>query len=249
MESTVKLSRLLFSLVVFTPCIAIAAVGDIHTVKVDNAIVRDGPGKEANEIEKLNNGNEIMEMDVRGEWYEIYVADTDLSGWMHVSTLQLLGGGDAETVAAEAAATTAKDEPKAPAGKPVPQPSASTKIAIKSSGPMSAGVKDFEKYLLKYNARTNVLKGYVPFSGATDAGNGELQVTVTKNWLEKSKARQKSSLIAIYSQWKRANPARNHLIQYDSEGIDICSLVCFFPLYLFESLKAATAVEPIAGPA
>ena len=215
-----KLSRLLFSLVVFTPCIAIAAVGDIHTVKVDNAIVRDGPGKEANEIEKLNNGNEIMEMDVRGEWYEIYVADTDLSGWMHVSTLQLLGGGDAETVAAEA---TAKDESKAPAGKPVPQSSASTKIAIKSSGPISAGVKDFEKYLLKYNARTNVLKGYVPFSGATDAGNGELQVTVTKNWLEKSKARQKSSLIAIYSQWKRANPASStvRIVALDQSGNNV----------------------------
>ena len=222
MESTVKLRKLLLSFLVFIPGIAIAAVGDIHTVKVDNAIVREGPGKEANQIDKLNNGNEIMEMDVQGEWYEIYVADTDLSGWMHVSTLELLGGGDAETVAAEAA-TAAQDEPKAAAGKPVPQPAASTKIAIKSSGPLSAGVKEFEKYLLKYNARTNVLKGYVPFSGAADAGNGELQVTVTKNWLEKSKARQKSSLITIYSKWRRANPASStvRIVALDQSGNNV----------------------------
>ena len=205
----IKSSMFFISLLALTPLTAIAEVGDIHTVKTDNAIVRDGPGQDSAQVDKLGNGTEIMEMAVQGDWYEIYVADTDLSGWMHVSTLEILGGADAETAIQEAITSPSESSPKpapAQAAKPVPQPSSATRISVKSDGKKSGLLKDFEKYLVKYNSRTNVLKGYVPFTGAVDSGSGELQLTVTKNWLEKSKARQKSSLITIYSRWKRANP-------------------------------------------
>ena len=203
-----KIKPSLFLVFALTPYLAVAEVGDIHTVKSDNAIVRDGPGQDSPQVDKLPTGTEIMEMAVQGEWYEIYVADTDLSGWMHASTLQILGGADAETAIEQAISSPSGEAAKpAQVAKVAPQPAATTKISVKSSGPKSSGVKEFEKYLAKYNARTNELKGYVPFSGAEDSGNGEVQLTVTKNWLEKSKARQKTSLIRIYSRWKRANPS------------------------------------------
>jgi hypothetical protein len=172
-----------------------AEVGDIHSVKVNNAIVREAPDKSAKQVSKLGSGAEIMEMDVQGEWYEVYVASSDLEGWMHVSTLALLGGG-APVVPAATQTKTAKTASAS---------AAPVKLAVKSSAGKSQGMKEFEKYLLKYNARTNTLKGYIPFSGAEDKGNGELQLTVTNQWLEKSIARQKSSLITLYTRWKKIN--------------------------------------------
>jgi hypothetical protein len=223
MERIVKFRKSLYLFLLITPCIATAEVGDIHTVKVDNAVVRDGPGEDKAQVDKLGSGSEIMEMDVQGEWYEIYVASTDLSGWMHVSSLELLGGGSADIVAEEAAAVPASTGAGDSAPKPAAKPAAPTKLAIKSSGAKSAGMKTFEKYLVKYNARTNVLKGYVPFTGAEDAGDGELHLTVTNNWLEKSKARQKSSLITLYSKWKRANPslANVKVVALDPSGNEV----------------------------
>ena len=186
-----KINQALLIVLLLNSVPAIAEIGDMHTIKVDKAVVREGPKKSSPQIDTLGAGAEIMEMDVQGEWYEIYVASTDVSGWMHVSTMKLLGS-DAET---PTSATVAKAKPKK-----VKVKSASKQSASKQS----ASMKTFQKYLLKYNARTNVLKGYVPFSGAEDVGNGELHLTVTSSWLEKSRARQKSSLITLYTKWKKA---------------------------------------------
>ena len=194
--------KLLF-LLLLSPCISLAEVGDVHIVKGDNAVVRDGPGDSAAQVDKLASGTEIMEMAVEGEWFEIYVADTDLTGWMKKADLELQAGGDAATVASEAASTPAAT---AETSGPVPAaPSAAAKITVTSSGEKTAALNEFEKYLVRYNARTNVLKGYIPYLGAEDRGNGELYVTVSNKWLEKSKGRQKSSIITLYTKWKRMN--------------------------------------------
>jgi len=183
------------------PLPVLADVGDIHTIKADSAAVRDGPGDNSPKIDNLPKGSEIMEMDIQGEWYEIYVADTDLGGWVHVSELEILGGGVAQEVATQA---SARIEEAAAATTGAAQPE-SAQIILKSATSISAGVRKFESYLTKYNTRTKALKGFYPFAAAEDVGNGELQVTVTNKWLEKPRARQKTSLIQLYSKWKRAN--------------------------------------------
>jgi len=181
----------------------------MHTVKVNSAIVRETPEKKGKVVEKLAIGAEIMEMEVQGEWYEIYVASTDLSGWMHISTLGLLGGGGA--VAAPAEKTSKKA-----AAKPKPQ-----KIQI-SSAEASPELKEFQKYLLKYNARTFVLKGYTPVLNAGDDGNGKLSITVTEAWLNKPNARKKSTMIILYTRWKKQNNlGESQVIAVDGEGNEI----------------------------
>lgn len=199
-----KLNKLLLLLLALSPCITLAETGDIHIVKNNDAVVRDGPGDSAAQVDKLSSGTEIMEMAAQGEWFEIYVADTDLSGWMRKSDLDLRAGGDAATVASEATEVT-QDTP-APSASPA-APAQTAKVVIKTTGEKTEALKEFEKYLVRYNARTNVLKGYTPYLGAEDKGNGELYVTVSNKWLEKSKGRQKSSLITLYSRWKRMNNA------------------------------------------
>ena len=200
---------------------ALAEVGDIHTVKVDNAIVRENPDKASTQLDKLSSGAEVMEMDVQGEWYEIYVASTDVGGWMHVSMLELLGSGAPVVEKAPApAAPVAKAKPVA---KPAPSPApVSTRLSIKSSGKKTPEMKKFEKYLVKYNARTSALKGYIPFTNAQDMGDGKLHVTVTNQWLDKSNARQKSSLITLYTRWKKASKASEpKVIAIDASGNEI----------------------------
>lgn len=194
-----KFTAVFLPVLIFSAVSALAEVGDIHTVKVNSAIVREAPGKSARQVDKLSAGAEIMEMGIEGKWYEIYVASTDMEGWMHVSTLALLGGGAPAVPVAKAAPAKAAKTPKPPP----------TKVVFKSSGSKSRAMKDFEKLLLKYNARTSSLKGYVPFSAAVDKGNGELHLTVTDQWLEKSSARQKSSLITMYTRWKSLTDAAN----------------------------------------
>jgi len=217
----VKISPVLALSLILSPIPGLAEVGDIHTVKVDSALVREGPDKASTQIDKLSSGAEIMEMDIQGEWYEIYVASTDVGGWMHVSNIALLGGGTpAPAAAPEVASAPAAKAKTASAAAPT-----SAKIVVKSQGSKSASMKEFEKYLLRYNVRTNTIKGYIPFTNAEDMGNGELNLTVTNQWLDKSKARQKSSLITLHTRWKKANnssdvrihavdPSGNKVAQY-----------------------------------
>lgn len=206
--------------ILLNPLNALAEVGDVHTVKVDSATVYEEPDRGATAIENLPKGTEIMEMDTRGDWHEIYVADTDLGGWMHRNDMQILGGGQAEVVAAEAAVV---EKPSAPA-RPEGVDPTSAVIALQTSGAKSEKIQKFEKYLLKYNSRTLELKGYVPFSGASDDGQGKLTLTVSNKWLDKPKARQKTSLIRVFSKWKRASGATESTVEaIDRSGNTVIS--------------------------
>jgi hypothetical protein len=206
LERVVKIRQVLALAVMLGPVSAWAEVGDIHMVKVDSAVVREAPDKAATQVDKLSGGAEVMEMDVQGEWYEVYVASTDVGGWLHVSTLDLLGGGvpTPAPAAEQPAAAPTPAVAKAPTKTASAAPSSPT-IRMKTQGTKSSGMKEFEKYLLRYNVRTNTIKGYIPFASAEDMGNGQLNLTVTNQWLEKSKARQKSSLITLFTRWKKAN--------------------------------------------
>ncbi len=207
-----RINKVLPLLLLFGSTPAMAEVGDIHTIKVDNAVVREGANKSSPQVEKLGKGAEIMEMDIQGEWYEIYVASSDLSGWMHVSTLALLGQDGGGTAAPATETTTTKAAPKKAVAK-------APRLKVKSGGNKSSGMKEFEKYMLKYNARTYVLKGYTPFTNAEQGENGDLVVTVTSTWMEKSKARQKSSLITLYTRWKKASKnSDSKVIAVDTSG-------------------------------
>lgn len=207
---------------ILLPIHGLADVGDIHTVKVDSSVVRDGPANDATQIERFSKGKELMEMDIQGQWYEIYDADTDVGGWVNVSDLEILGGGVSSAVSSEAATAKVEDTQRSTTGAAQPD---SPQIILKSATSISAGVRKFETYLTKYNTRTSSLKGFIPFSAAEDVGNGDLHVTVTNEWLDKPKARQKTSLIRLYSKWKRANdspdvkvfavdPSGNKIINY-----------------------------------
>jgi hypothetical protein len=219
----VNYRKILSLVIILSPVSAFAEVGDVHTVKVDSGSVYKEPNKDSAAIEQLSKGTEIMEMDTRGDWHEIYVADTDLGGWMQRSDLQILGGGGAQAVAAEATVVETTSQP-APAAKPVGSDPTSAAITLTTSGSKTPELEEFEKYLLKYNSRSLELKGFVPFAGATDAGNGQLTLTVSNKWLDKSKARQKTSLIRIYSRWKRANGSPEVTVQaVDLSGNPIIS--------------------------
>ena len=202
MERVVKIRQIFSLVLVLMPVPALADVGDVHKIKTSSAIVREAPANDSKQTESLPKGSEIMEMDIQGEWYEIYVADTDLGGWVHVSDLEILGGGVSTAVSSEAAVGESAEPTSYTTGAAQP---ASGKIILKSATSISAGVRKFETYLTKYNSRTKSLKGFFPFAAAEDTGNGELRVTVTNKWLEKPKARQKTSLIRLYSKWKHAN--------------------------------------------
>lgn len=195
--------------ILLSPLNVLAEVGDVHTVKSDSATVYEEPNRGASAIENLPKGTEIMEMDTRGDWHEIYVADTDLGGWMHKNDMQILGGGQAEVVAAEAAVVEKTSAPASTAGT---DPT-SAAITLKTSGAKSDKMEKFEKYLLKYNTGTLELKGYVPFSAASEDGQGKLTLTISNKWLDKPKARQKTSLIRIYSKWKRASGAAESSVE------------------------------------
>ena len=59
----------------------------------------------------------------------------------------------------------------------------------------------------------------MPFTSAEDAGNGELKLTVTNRWLDNPRARRTTSLITIYSKWKRANNSPNvRVLAVDPSG-------------------------------
>jgi hypothetical protein len=207
-----RLIRLLPFILLSSPVTTFAEIGDIHTVKASSAVVRETPDKKGKKVEIISQGSEVMEMDTQGEWMEIYVASTDLSGWMHLSTMKLLGGGT--PAPAPAAAPAAKTE----VAKPEPQ---QKNIQISGSS-NTIEIKDFKKYLLKYNARTFVLKGYTPFLNAKDSGDGKLLLTVTDAWLNTAKARQKSSLIILNSRWKRANDnSDTQIIAIDESGNEV----------------------------
>ena len=205
-----RLIRFLPFILLSSPVTTFAEIGDIHTVKSSSAVVRETPDKKGIKVETISQGSEVMEMDTQGEWMEIYVASTDLSGWMHVSTMKLLGGGAPAPAATPAAKTkVAKSEPK------------QKKIQISGSS-NTPEIKDFKKYLLKYNARTFVLKGYTPFLTAKDSGDGKLVLTVTNAWLNTAKARQKSSLIILNSRWKRTNNfSDTQIIAVDESGNEV----------------------------
>ncbi len=141
---------------------------------------------------------------------EVYVASSDLSGWIHASTLALLGADNGSSATLASAVTTGPAHRK-PA-----------KLKVNTSSKKTPGIKDFEKYMLKDNARTSILKGYIPFTKAEPLENSDLQVTVSNMWLEKSKARQKSSLITIHTKWKKAvNNVTPKVIAVDSNGNEV----------------------------
>jgi len=219
----VRSSQLIALLLILSPITAFAEVGDVHTINVDIAVVYEGPDKSSAEAGKLPKGTEVMEMDTQGEWFEIYDADSDVGGWMPKSNMEILGGGDAGSVASEAAAVAEPDKPVASA-KPVGADTTSAEISLKSSGAKSPGLQKFEQYLQKYNIRTKEVKGYVPFTSAEDAGNGELKLTVTNRWLDNPRARRTTSLITIYSKWKRANNSPNvRVLAVDPSGNPIAN--------------------------
>lgn len=204
-----KTAKSLFLSILFSPVLVLAEIGDIHTVRLDGAVVYEQADKSSPLVEKLSTGSEVMEMDVKGEWYEIYVASSDLSGWLHVSTLALLGSGSGGSVASAAVAAVT---------------SGPAKLKVSASDQKTSGMKDFEKYLLKYNARTQALKGYTPFTGAESLEDGVLLVTVSDIWLEKSRARQKSSLITLHIKWKEAvDSGAPKVIAVDSNGNEVAN--------------------------
>jgi hypothetical protein len=195
-----------------SPVATFAEIGDIHTVKSSSAVVRETPDKKGKKVETISQGSEVMEMDTQGEWMEIYVASTDLSGWMHLSTMQLLGDGTPAPAPASTPTAKTKED------KPEPE---QKKIVISGSS-NTQEIREFKKYLVKYNARTFVLKGYTPFLNATDSGDGKLVLTVTNAWLNTTKARQRSSLIILNSRWKRTNDySDTQIIALDESGNEV----------------------------
>jgi len=128
---------------------------------------------------------------------------------MHLSTMKLLGSDAPEAASA----------PVAKADEASPKPEKNLQLSGSSSTPE---IKDFKKYLLKYNARTFVLKGYTPFLTATDSGEGKLVLTVTNAWLNTTKSRQKSSLIILNSRWKKASDSSDtQIIAIDESGNEV----------------------------
>jgi len=204
-----RLIRFLPIALLCNPVATLAEIGDIHTVKSSSAVVWETPDNKGKKVETISQGSEVMEMDTQGEWMEIYVASTDLSGWMHLSAMKLLGSG-----APESASTPPPETKKA---KAAPE---KTKVEISSSNTPES--KNFKKYLVKYNARTFVLKGYTPFLNASDGGDGKLVVTVTNAWLNTPIARQKSSLIILNSRWKKATDSSDtQIIAIDESGNEV----------------------------
>lgn len=204
----VKITGILFLTLLLSPAATLAEVGDIHSVKAETTILHESADKNSPQVEELSRFAEVMEMDVQGEWYEVYVASSDLSGWIHLSMLMLLGD-DTDNGESAAPVTLSRQSMS---------PTRVVKLRLKDSEKTPA-MKDFEKYLLKYNARTNVLKGYTPFTKAEPLENGNLQLVATSAWLKQSKARQKSSLITLYTKWKKAvNSADLRVIAVDSDG-------------------------------
>lgn len=181
----------------FLPAAALAEVGDIHTVKVNTAAVHAAADAQSPKLREVIKGAEVMEMNVRGEWYEIFVVSSDgAGGWMHASTLALAAA--------------------APAAKPA------AVIPPAKGGAKTAFIREFEEYLVAYNARNLTLRNYTPFSGAEELTDGHVLVTVTGRWLEESKAKQKSSILALYMYWERLtdNDAAR-LIAVDSDGNEV----------------------------
>ncbi len=187
-----KTAKALVFILLLSPMAVSAEAGDTHTVKADTAILRQAASKNSPQVEKLGRFSQVVEMDIRGEWYEVYVASSDQSGWMHSSTLAL---PDADNDADSA--------PKMTLSRSHMRPKRIVALKVKDSE-KTPSMKNFEKYLLKYSARTQTLKGYTPFSEAEPLENGNLQVTATSAWLKLSKAMQKSSLIVLHTKWKKA---------------------------------------------
>ncbi|TNG02123.1 MAG: SH3 domain-containing protein [Gammaproteobacteria bacterium] len=83
---------------------AIAETGDLLPVIEDGVKVRAKPSDSAKVTGKLGKGAEVMEMAVEGDWYEIYDADNDISGWVNKSVLKV----SASAASKPASASTAK---------------------------------------------------------------------------------------------------------------------------------------------
>lgn len=188
--------------------IVLAEVGDIHTVGTNTAQVRETPDKNGKPVEKLSQGAEVMEMDVKGEWYEIYVASSDLSGWIHVSTLKLLGAGGDSVATDDSTAT------KPAAAKPAPR------IKITTVGKSTDAIKAIRKVIIKRNANKVALKGYAPYISAEDIGDGKLQVTVTDSFTKRSKGEMLANLIVIHTSWKKSYD-NAQVIAVDADGNEI----------------------------
>ena len=200
-------------LLLFLPVTSLAEVGDTHTIKAEVAFVHASADKNSPQVEKLERFAQVMEMDVQGQWYEIYIASSDLSGWMHVSALAIPEADSGTSPAPEMTLSRSHMAPKR-----------IVKLKIKDSEKTSA-MKEFEKYLLKYNARTHTLNGYTPFTKVEPlVEDGNLQVTVTEQWLKQSRAKQKSSLITLYAKWKNAiNNIDSKVIAVDSIENEVLS--------------------------
>ncbi len=63
-----KITKALFLALLLSPMAMLAEIGDIHTVKVDEAFLRESADKSSPQMEKLAIGSEVMEMEIQGEW-------------------------------------------------------------------------------------------------------------------------------------------------------------------------------------
>ena len=183
----------------------LAAVGDTHTIKADNTPLHEESFDTSPILEKLKSGEKAMEIEALGEWYEVYIAQSESVGWVHKSNLSLQN-----------------DDSQTAAPNQTEQPQGKLQFKVQSNKDASPGLKKINQYLLKYNARTHVLKGYVPFTKAQETQDGNLILTISDDWLQQPISRRRTSLITLYTRWKKIrNQGDTKVIAVDLAGATV----------------------------
>ena len=175
-----------------------AEVGDIHTVATGVATVHENPERRSAAVQTLKRGDEVGERAAQGEWYQVQIPSSALSGWVHFSQLARRGGEN-----------KADDTPPSQAQV--------------SAGAKSARLETLEARMREYNDRTRALHGYTPYAGAEELDDGGLRVTVTAMWRQQSTAKRKSSLTALHAIWKQVTDGDARIIAVDSQGREVAS--------------------------
>ena len=62
--------------------------GRLLTVSQPQANLRQGPSQQSDKLAQLAQGTKVIQLERRGEWILVYISDTGLSGWLHVSVLK-----------------------------------------------------------------------------------------------------------------------------------------------------------------
>lgn len=246
-----RFASLVSSLMLLLGSAALAAQGDALVVTGDVVNVRAGPSTDARVRLQVNRDEFAVELAREGEWVQVQLPDRNLTGWIHGSLLAAIPVApvpEAETPPAAVAPQPAPGPAPEPASEPAPEPgpaSAPPPQADRAAEPapttqpspqdaesttpqvaaaprsQAEALDAFRASVTELNQRAVAVAGVDLFTDVRAAGEGVVQVTVTRTWSAVPEGGQQSYMNTLLAHWidaaGRDGPRRVEVVGPDGQ--------------------------------